>query len=131
MRAMKIQKYGTAGDIEQLVAVRESIERLADSQRATAPLMARADLHDVGEAFLVHVEVPGVAQADLEVAVQGDELLIAGIRDSVPVESVPVFSERPVGPFQRTIHLPEPVDPERVTAYLQSGVLSINLPKQQ
>jgi HSP20 family protein len=44
---------------------------------------------------------------------------------------VPVFTERPIGPFQRTIRLPAPVDPERATAHLQSGVLTINLPKQR
>ena len=128
---MKIQKYGTAGDIEELIAVRDSIQRLADAHGPSSPLVVRADLHDTGEAYLVHVEVPGVPQSDLEVAVQGDELLLAGIRDSTPVDTVPVFTERPIGPFQRTIRLPSPVDPEHATAHLQSGVLTINLPKQR
>ncbi|HLV12776.1 MAG TPA: Hsp20/alpha crystallin family protein [Trueperaceae bacterium] len=128
---MKIQKYGTAGDIEELIAVRESIERLADAHGPSSPLVARADLHDTGEAYLVHVEVPGVPQSDLEVAVQGDELLIAGIRDSLPLDTAAIFTERPVGPFQRTIRLPSPVDPEQATAHLHSGVLTITLPKQR
>ncbi len=128
---MKIQKYGTAGDIEELIAVRDSIQRLADAHGPASPLLVRADLHDAGESFLVHVEVPGVPQSDLEVALQGDELLIAGIRDSMPVDTVPVFTERPIGPFQRTIRLPSPVDPEHATAHLQSGVLTISLPKKR
>jgi HSP20 family protein len=128
---MKIQKYGTAGDIEELIAVRDSIQRLVDAHGSGSPLVARADLHDTGESYLVHVEVPGVPQSDLEVAVQGDELLIAGIRDGIPVDAMPVFIERPIGPFQRTIRLPSPVDPEQVTAHLQSGILTINLPKRR
>ena len=126
---MKIQKYGTAGDIDELIAVKESIDRLADAHGSSSPLVARADLHDMGDAFLLHVEVPGVAQEDLEVAVQGEELLIAGIRDGMLADATPVFTERPVGPFQRTIRLPEPVDPEQVTAHLQAGLLTVNLPK--
>src|SRR5690606_41698323 len=73
----------------------------------------------------------GVPQSVLEVAVQGDELLIAGIRDSLPLDTAAIFTERPVGPFQRTIRLPSPVDPEQATAHLHSGVLTITLPKQQ
>ena len=64
------------------------------------------------------------ASVAIEVAVQGDDLLIAGIRDGLPLDSVPVFTERPVGPFQRTIRLPSSFlqcagDPKRLISKLR------------
>jgi HSP20 family molecular chaperone IbpA len=41
-----------------------------------------------------------------------------------------VFSERWVGPFQRTVELPADVDPERATAQLVAGLLILHLPKR-
>jgi len=126
---MKIQKYGTMGDIEELLAVREGVDELVNSHSAGSPLAVRADLYDIGDAYLVHIEVPGVEQADLEIAVQGDELLIAGLRNGPGHDLTAVFSERPLGPFQRTINLPGAVSPENATAHLSNGVLSLKLPK--
>lgn len=125
---MKIQKYGTMGDIEELLAVREGVDELVNAH-AASPLGVKADLYDVGDAYLVHIEVPGVEQADLEIAVQGDELLIAGLRNGPISDMTTVFTERPVGPFQRTINLPGEVSPENATAHLSNGVLSLKLPK--
>lgn len=126
---MKIQKYGTAGDIDELLAVRDSVDSLVNAHVGASPLGVRADLYDVGDAYLAHIEVPGVEQGDLEVAVQGDELLIAGLRGGPPQDLRPLFTERPVGPFQRTIRLPSEVAPDRATAHLSNGVLSLTLPK--
>jgi len=131
---MKIERYGTAGDIEELLAVRESVDTLLNAHVAATPLSVRADLIDVGDAFQAHIEVPGVDQADLELAIEGDELLIAGLRGAAIDESTGpagdiVFAERASGPFQRTIALPAPVEPENATAHLSRGVLVVTIPK--
>lgn len=131
---MKIEKYGTAGDIEELLAVRDSVDTLLNAHIATSPLSVRADMYDVGDAFQAHFEVPGVDQADLEIAVEGDELLIAGLRGAALAESTSrrgdiLFAERASGPFQRSITLPAAVRPEGATAHLSHGVLIVTLPK--
>jgi len=128
---MKIEKYGTAGDIQELLAVRDGIDALVNAHVAGDPMSPRADLIDLGDAYQVHVEVPGVEQADLEIAVQGSDLLIAGLREPVPSEHEVVFTERPAGPFQRSIHLPARVDESAATAHLAAGVLVVTLPKSE
>lgn len=131
---MKIEKYGTAGDIEELLAVRESVDTLLNAHIATTPLSVRADLVDIGDAFQAHIEVPGVDQSDLELAIEGDELLIAGLRGAALNEAsgddgTIVFAERVSGPFQRSIPLPAAVEPEGATAHLSRGVLVVTIPK--
>lgn len=82
----------------------------------------------MGDAYRLVIEVPGVAQEDLEIAVQGRELVVAGHRDNGPQGDL-VFSERPRGPFQRTVTLPGDVDPEHTTAQLVAGLLILRFPK--
>lgn len=131
---MKIEKYGTAGDIEELLAVRDSVDTLLNAHITTTPLSVRADMYDIGDAFQAHIEVPGVDQADLEIAIEGDELLIAGLRGAA-LEEAPngrgtiVFAERASGPFQRSIALPAAVRPDGATAHLSRGVLVVTIPK--
>lgn len=126
---MSIEKRGTAGDIEELLAVRDDVEALVQQTSAGRGSQPRADFLDSGAAYQLHLEVPGVDQADLEIAVEDGELLVAGLREPPLAESRIIFSERSVGPFQRTFSLPGPVDRERVTAHLAAGVLVVNLPK--
>jgi HSP20 family protein len=128
---MKIEKYGTAGDIQELLAVRDGIDALVNAHVAGDPMSPRADLIDIGDAYQVHVEVPGVEQSDLEIAVQGRDLLIAGLREPILPDHEAVFIERPAGPFQRTIQLPGRVDEGAATAYLAAGVLVVTLPKAE
>lgn len=127
---MKIEKYGTANDIQELLSLRDGVGALLESHAVNTTLQPRADLLDLGSAFQLHLEVPGVQLTDLEIAVQEDELLVAGLRQPELVAGNTVFSERRVGPFQRTISLPQPVDAESGTAHLASGVLVVTLPKR-
>ena len=128
--AMKIEKYGTGADVQELRDIRESIGALLDSHTNRAPLTPRADLVDLGHSFQLHIEVPGVELADLEIATDEDELHIAGLREPNFELGEQIFSERAVGPFQRTFQLPEPVDAETGSAHLSAGVLVVTLPKK-
>lgn len=126
---MEIEKFGTAGDIEELLAVRDRIEALANAGASTDGVLPRVDLLDVGDAYQLLIEVPGVPQSSLEIALQGQDVVVAGIRENLPDETGIVFSERPNGPFQRTVKLPGEVDREAASAHLHSGLLVVNLPK--
>lgn len=127
---MNLEERGTATDIEQLLAVRDEIDSLIQQSSGTGSHQPRADLVDHGDSYQLHLEVPGVDQADLEIAVEETEVLVAGLREPPLTDSRILFSERSVGPFQRTIALPGPVDREGATAHLASGVLVVTLPKR-
>ncbi|MEJ2292403.1 MAG: Hsp20/alpha crystallin family protein [Deinococcales bacterium] len=126
---MEIEKFGTAGDIEELLAVRDRIDALTSAGASGDGVLPRVDLLDLGDAYQLLVEVPGVSLSSLEVALQGKDVVVAGIRENLPDDTGIVFSERPNGPFQRTVELPAEVDRENATAHLESGVLIVNLPK--
>jgi HSP20 family protein len=127
---MDLERFGTATDLDELIAIRDRIESLVRSDARDDALAPRADLLDLGDALQLRMEVPGVDQGDIELALQGQELLVAGLRETVEEDAVALFSERPNGPFQRSVHLPVAVEREGVSAHLRNGVLVVHLPKR-
>lgn len=125
---MDLEKFGTAGDVQELLSIRDRIDGLLDDRRETTT--PRADLLDTGTSFRLVMEVPGVPEENIEIGLQDRTLVIAGIREPGDEASTILFSERPSGHFQRDIELPQSIDRERTSAHLQSGLLIINLPKR-
>jgi HSP20 family protein len=84
------------------------------------------------DALKVEMELPGVKNEELDIAVAGDDLSIKVNRPEVAQEGVTYHRrERPVGSFSRIVHLPVPVNADRVEANLRDGVLTITLPKAE
>ncbi len=125
---MELEKFGTAGDIQELLSIRDDIENLSFGTHTDAS-KPKIDLLDRGETFQLIVEVPGVPQENLEVAVQANKVMIAGFREPMDDTSI-ISSERHRGHFERTIELPTEVNGESVQARLAQGLLILNLEKQ-
>ena len=80
------------------------------------------------------VELPGVKESDIDVSLNGDQLIIKGEKrsehDEKEVEGHTVHRvERSYGAFQRTLTVPYEVDPDHVSAQFHDGGLTITLPK--
>lgn len=83
------------------------------------------------ERFYAEAEIPGVAQADLEIFTIGDELTIRGKRPADNGKAVYYRRERGTGEFERVIRLPADVNADQVEASLHGGVLTITMPKAE
>jgi HSP20 family protein len=126
---MELEKFGTSGAISELLSIRDDVERISNLHLGSDGLTPKVDIFDTGDSYQLMIEVPGVSQENLEVAIQGSSVIIAGLREPIE-DSVKIIStERPRGHFQRTIVLPSEVERERTTAHLQEGVLVLTLPK--
>jgi HSP20 family protein len=90
------------------------------------------NIWEEGDNFYVEAEVPGLKSENLEITVIGDELTLKGERaaDERP-ESTVHRRERCAGSFSRSVKLPSEVNPERVEAALNDGVLLLTLPKAE
>lgn len=95
------------------------------------PAFPAVDLRDHQDAYLLTAETPGYARDDLEVTCSGDCLTIRGQRaeSSDRQEAGLIVSERNEGAFERQISLPGRVDPARIEAKLNDGVLEVKMPK--
>lgn len=89
---------------------------------------------EVGETdgeVTVKLEVPGVDKKDIHVSVTDDAVTVRGETRKESEEKQKSFHRREIryGAFQRSVPLPAEVDPDKVTASLQNGMLTITLPK--
>jgi HSP20 family protein len=79
------------------------------------------------------LEIPGVRPEDLKISLENDLLTIRGEkRRQAEEKSERVHRyERSYGNFQRTFSLPTTVDPEKVAANCEHGILTVTIPKAE
>lgn len=78
---------------------------------------------------VVTAELPGLSAEDVDLSVREDALTIRGER-KLPEGTEDAGwhrRERPQGPFSRTVSLPFRVDPDKVTARFENGLLEIEM----
>ena len=84
------------------------------------------------DGIAVVAELPGVEAGDLEVHAHRDTLTIRGVRRPASEDGQAYHRrERRSGAFTRTIQLPYRVDPDRIAAQLEHGVLRLSLPRPE
>jgi HSP20 family protein len=117
----------------------EELERLFDemihrpwgSCREIRGWSPAVDFYGTDDAFILEADLPGVKSGEVQVAVEGGDLILQGSR-SVEISSVEGrfhVMERSSGHFLRVIKLPEAVDKDAVQVDCRDGVLRIVLPK--
>lgn len=88
------------------------------------------NLWEDDEGLYGEAEVPGLDMGDIELFVVGNELTIKGERKGLEQEGATYHRrERGFGSFNRVVRLPVEIDPEKVEASLEAGVLTIKLAK--
>ena len=116
-----------------------SFDRLFD-EAWTAPRGGRAtawrptaDVVEKNDQFVVRVDLPGVAKADVSVTVEDDSLVIKGQRASeerAETDRV-VRNERVTGEFVRRFRLGNRVSRTDIKARFTDGVLEVLVPKAE
>lgn len=83
--------------------------------------------------IVVQCEVPGVSAGSLDLSITGETLVLKGEKAPTAEEDDVRYQrrERGLGAFQRTVVLPDAVDPDRIDAKLDAGVLTVTLPKSE
>lgn len=89
------------------------------------------DVFETPQKLNVLVELPGMSASDVEITVEDNVLTLKGDRPFYRGASEEAFHriERRFGPFQRRIALPKQSDTERISASMEEGVLTIEVPK--
>ena len=89
------------------------------------------DVSEDEQSFSVRVDVPGLGPKDLEVEVSGNLLTVKGAREEEHEQRDrgQYRHERFAGSFARSITLPGSVDPAKVEARYDKGVLTVMAPK--
>jgi len=72
--------------------------------------------------------LPGVAEKDVRVSVQNNQLVIEGERKTPEGFEKNAFTQLAYGTFYATLTLPAGLDPDHVQCRLQNGILEMQVP---
>jgi HSP20 family protein len=100
--------------------------------RQTSAFVPAFEVKETNDAFILKGDLPGVAEADLDIAVHNNVLTVSGSRQSEDRKEGESFAlyERQYGSFSRSFSLPDTADGERVEAKLDAGVLTLTIWKK-
>lgn len=124
-----------------LIAVQDRINRilgdrlghLHGEESLTGTITPPVDIYETGDALVLEADIPGLSLGDLDIRVEENTLTIRGERK--PNQEISEEgchrSERPYGVFARSFSLPNTVDPERIQAAYNNGVLRLNMAKRE
>jgi HSP20 family protein len=107
------------------------LDRLAQQAFGTRlrPAAMPMDAYRQGDRFLVRFDLPGVDPASIDLTVEKNALTVSAERRWEAADDVQVVaSERPQGTFRRQLFLGDGLDPERVEASYDNGVLTVTIP---
>jgi len=99
----------------------------------TSTLFAPTDVSEDENALQITMELPGVDPDDVRLSLENNVLTIRGEKRQQFDENnerVHRF-ERVYGVFERTFVLPNTVDPDRIEARFENGVLTVRIPKAE
>ncbi|CAN5560773.1 hypothetical protein BH09VER1_BH09VER1_38800 [soil metagenome] len=101
---------------------------------ATAPvhyITPRANLSHDAEGYVLELEMPGVDKDSLDVSVDDGKLVITGQRKSASELGRVVYRERRPASYRRVFELEASLDPSKVSAKIDQGLLTLWLPKPE
>jgi HSP20 family protein len=96
-------------------------------------MMPQMDVSETDGELKICAELPGVSESDVDIRLEDDVLVIRGEKkfERKDEKENYHFVERSYGTFQRALRLPGPIEPERVQARFENGVLTVTVPKSQ
>jgi HSP20 family protein len=91
------------------------------------------DLVEAEDHFVLKADLPGLSEGDVNIEVQDGTLTISGERKAEHEQREKGWYriERSFGHFSRSLTLPDGVDPDRIAASFNTGVLEIRIPKPE
>ena len=91
----------------------------------------RVDVIEEADRFQVRVDLPGMKKDDIQLTLDGSTLTIHGERKQErETKDRGIYrQERFTGSFSRSLVLPSTVDPQKIEATYNDGVLEVTVPK--
>ena len=103
------------------------------AEAATTAWLPLVDIFEEPDVIRLVAEIPGVKPEDVKISVESNLLTIKGTKEQVAEEKAEKVHryERTYGAFERTFRLSASIDPKKIKATYNLGVLTITLPKAE
>jgi HSP20 family protein len=116
-------------ELKMNTAVRENRnDERAQAEQFVAPV---SSVRENADGYTLEVEMPGVNKEGLEIAVENNELTILGRRSLPPIDGTLIHRESRPHNFRRTFELDPSIDPSKINAQIEQGIVTLTLPKTE
>lgn len=119
-------------DIDEVVRSLVSGQRSA-SLRSMQVWRPALDVYSTESSFEVVAELAGMAGDSIDVVIEGDVLVIRGVRERPATDRCQSYYEAriPYGPFVAEVAIPFDIEWDETTADYHNGLLTVSLPRRQ
>lgn len=107
--------------------------RSANSERAQTNqyVTPAVNIYETKDGYVLEAEMPGVNKDGLEITLEGHAITLTGRPENDVVSGEVLFQERHGADYRRVFDLDPVIDPARVSARMEQGVLILTLPKSE
>jgi HSP20 family protein len=137
-RFLDVPTWRFRSPFEELHRMRQQLDRLFEDaatpqQAVGAGVFPLINLTEDKDRYFIRAELPGVKGDDIDIQVTANNLSISGERKIAAEEEGARFHrrEREAGSFSRMIGLPGDIDPDKVDAKLENGILTVEVSKAE
>ena len=103
-----------------------------ESSGTTTPVLPPVDIFEDHAGVTIFADLPGVAKDRLGVRVEGDSLVIEGTASTPETGDMELLYGEVLNPFyRRSFTLSRDLDPGKIEASLNDGVLKLNIAKAE
>jgi HSP20 family molecular chaperone IbpA len=101
------------------------------TQKSETYATPAVDVFHNATGVILEFEVPGAAEGNVELIVEGTTLKVAAFPTATPQPELPLrHREFGFEPFRRSVTLSDRLDTERIEASLKDGVLAVTIPNR-
>jgi HSP20 family protein len=126
----QLDRWGPFREFEELASQMDRLVRSAVvSTAGDEAWVPAADVFEDDTHYEIEIELPGVKREDIDVQLNGNELVVTGEIKERRREGLFRRRTRRVGEFEYRVTLPAPVKRDEVEASLAYGVLRVFVPK--
>jgi len=90
-----------------------------------------ANIAESKDGYVLEAEMPGVSKDGLEITVENGELTIVGHRAAVETRGRELYRESRATDYRRSFELDPSIDTAKISAKIEQGVLTLQLPKAE
>jgi HSP20 family protein len=101
----------------------------ATQEDGTPTYALPVDILETESAYELHATVAGVPENGVEVTFESGMLSIWVKAVPFEIQGTLIRQERPWGNWSRKLELPKEIDPAKITAQFESGLLMVRVPK--
>jgi HSP20 family protein len=102
-----------------------------DRSQAEQFITPTASVTEIGDGYMLEIEMPGVQKDGLEISVENNELTIIGKRSVPAVAGTLIHSESRPENFRRVFEIDPSIDANKISAKIDQGLVALTLPKAE